>query len=191
MPSVPAPCEVPVSEGRGCVQPSRLWLPVLHILLVRFPRLQRVRKPNGRFSQEGHFAARERSKQAQRQEAVSRTLADSEAKQPQLDLQELHEANFLPVAVSLCLSLYYTDLLFFLQCFCLLCIFIECDVSQWDLVTAMLFIFILPLTVHIFLDIPDFFFSPPILPEWFSKRFYIKSHFFYTPLSFLSVSTGL
>lgn len=27
-----------------------------------------------------------------------------------------------------------------------------------------------------FLDIPDFFF--PILPEWFSKRFYIKSHFF-------------
>lgn len=95
------------------MQPSRLWLPVLHILLVRLSRLQRVRKPNGRFSQEGRFAARERSKQAQRQEAVSRTLADSEAKQPQLDLQELHEANFLPVAVSLCLSLYYTDLLFF------------------------------------------------------------------------------
>lgn len=109
-------------------------------------------------------------------------------RQPQLDLHELHEANFLPVAVSLCLSLYYTDLLFFLQCFCLLCIFIECDVSQWDLVTAMLFIFILPLTVHIFGIFLIFF--PPILPEWFSKRFYNKSHFFIR-LSFLSVSTDL
>lgn len=92
------------------MQPSRLWLPVLHVLLVHFSRFQGVWKPNGRFSQEGHFAARQRSKQAQRSEAVSHALADSEAKPLQSDLQELHDANFLPVAVSLCLSDYLPPL---------------------------------------------------------------------------------
>lgn len=143
---MPAPCEVPVSEGRGCVQPSRLWLPVLHILLVRLSRLQRVREPNGRFSQEGHFAARERSKQAQRQEAVSRTLADNRS---WICMNYMRPTSYLSLCLCACLSIILTSF-FFLQCFCLLCIFIECDVSQWDLVTAMLFIFILPLTVHIF-----------------------------------------
>lgn len=118
---------------------------------------------------------------------MSHTLADSEAKQPQLDLQEPHEANFLPVAVSLCLSFYFIDLLFFLQCFCLLCIFIECDVSQWDLVTAMLFIFLLPLTVHIFWIFLNFF---GFYQNGFQSVF-ILNHIFYTPVLFLSVSTGL
>lgn len=79
--------------------------------------------------------------------------------------------SYLSLCPCACLTIFTS---FILQCFCLLCVFIECDVSQWDLVTATLFIFILPLTVHIFC----LFFSN-FLPEWFSKRFYIKSNFLY------------